>query len=108
MGMHSSSGNEWRSLVSDTVQPSTRAHLRHPTSGRVTILLYRELGSFPAMVEGELLDRSRGGCKVRHRFGELKPGQQVTMLISGTEIEAVVVWARSLMDWHETGFSFVR
>jgi hypothetical protein len=106
--MQSSAKSEWRSLVSEPVQPATRADVRYSASGKVKMMLYEELGFSPAMVEGELLDYSRGGCKIRHQFGYPQPGQQVTILISGMELKSTVMWTRSLGDWQETGFSFLR
>jgi hypothetical protein len=100
--------SEWRSLVGETVQRSTRKEQRFPASGPVLLLLYEELGTCPATARGELVDRSARGCKVNHEFGELKPGQQVTLVVGGMEISAVVAWSRSSMDRHESGFSFVR
>jgi hypothetical protein len=70
-------------------------------------MLYEELGLLPAVVEGELLDLSRGGCKVSHRFGPLTQAQQVTVLMDSTERPAIVVWSKAVADHHESGFSFL-
>lgn len=70
-------------------------------------MLYEGLGLFPAIVEGELLDLSRGGCKVSHRFGPLTQAQQVTLLMDSTERQAIVVWSKAVTDHHESGFSFL-
>jgi hypothetical protein len=104
----SCTSNEWRSLVGDTVQRKRRAEARHPASGEVKLYLYEELGICPAIVEGELVDRSMNGCKIRHTFGQLKPGQRVTVAIEMMELDAIVVWTKSLLDHHESGFSFLR
>ncbi len=106
-GMESSRSSEWRSLVGTTVQRSRRSEFRYSVSGQVKIMLYEELGLLPAVVEGELVDLSRGGCRVSHRFGPLRQAQQVTLLMDSTERPAIVVWSKAIGDQHESGFSFV-
>jgi hypothetical protein len=105
--MKSSPNSGWRSLVGEVVQPSTRAELRYSASGQVKIMMYEGLGFFPASIPGELLDLSRGGCKVSHRFGPLTQAQRVTLVVDSTERQAIVVWSKPVADHHESGFSFL-
>ena len=100
----------WRSLVGETVQRSSRSEFRHPASGRVTVLLYQDAAFVPARIEGELVDRSRHGCRISHRDGDMLVAQQVTLIIESVQVEAVVVWTRPSDDGsnetYESGFSF--
>jgi hypothetical protein len=70
-------------------------------------LVSEELGDCPATTNGELVDRSSRGCKIRHDYGYIKPGQEVTITINGLERRAVVVWSRSLLNHNESGLSFL-
>ena len=96
----------WRSLVGETVQRSSRCEFRQPASGKVTILLYQDAAFVPARIEGELVDRSRHGCRISHHFGNMQVAQQVTLIVESVQIEAVVVWTRPTDDAFDSGFSF--
>jgi hypothetical protein len=96
----------WRSLVGETVQRSSRCEFRHPASGRVTILLYQDAAFVPARIEGELVDRSRHGCRISHHFGDMQIAQQVTLILGSFQTDAVVVWTKACGEFYESGFSF--
>ena len=100
--------SQWRSLIGETVQRSSRCEFRHAASGSVTILLYEDAAFVPARIEGELVDRSRGGCRVNHHFGNMQTGQQVTVIIQSVQLDAVVVWTKASGELFESGFSFKR
>jgi hypothetical protein len=85
-----------------------RREVRYAASGPVQLHVQEELETAAATVDGELVDRSRGGCKVRHWFGILKTGQQVTVVLDEKEIPAIAVWTKKVSDHYESGFSFVR
>jgi len=84
-----------------------RSEERSSASGLAVMLVYDELGP-PAQVRCELLDRSSGGCKLRHEYSDLVTGEMVALNIGSTETRAIVVWTHPVEDHVESGFSFLR
>ncbi len=84
-----------------------RSEERVPASGTAIMLVYDELGP-PAEVRCEFVDRSNGGCKLRHQYGDLVTGDMVALRFGSVETRAIVVWSRAVQDQVESGFSFLR
>lgn len=96
----------WRDLVYQTVQPNRRKDARHPAHGLVAIFLEPAWGAVPATVHGELLDKSEGGCRIKHQFGTLDIGRKVWLSWADEYRLAYVVWNRTFDACAETGFRF--
>lgn len=74
--------------------------------GVVAIFLEPAWGAVPAMIQGELLDKSSGGCRVQHQFGRLAPERKVWLSWADEHRAAYVVWNRVGEEDTETGFRF--
>jgi len=81
--------------------------MRFAAHGRIAIFLEPAWGAVPAIVHGELVDTSTGGCRVRHQFGPLAIGRKVWLSWADEYRAALVVWNSSAEDSTETGVRFV-
>ena len=96
----------WRDLVYQTVEPNRRDYPRFAADGLVAIFLEPAWGAVPATVHGELIDKSAGGCRIRHHFGPIDPGRKVWLSWADEYRSARVVWNCAHDDYAETGFRF--
>jgi hypothetical protein len=78
-----------------------RAEKRLKASGSVTLRLREE---YQLPFEGQLMDVSASGFRVRHANPELRSGQECEFALPGTRGKARVVWNRTTPEFIETGF----
>lgn len=104
--MSTPSSSPWRDLVYQMVEPNRREHPRFAAEDPIAIFLEPEWGTVPATVHGELVDKSAGGCRIRHQFGPLHPERKVWLSWADEYRAARVVWNCTYDDYAETGFRF--
>ena len=104
--MKSGESVTWRALLGFEVQKGTRKEARYAASGRVAILLQPGFGDVSATVNGEFLDQSEGGCRIRHHFGPLKVTGEVAIVWVDDHRLARVIWNKCVGEETETGFQF--
>jgi hypothetical protein len=81
-------------------QVRPRKDKRRGTDGRLVVRL-NESGK---TIEGDLLDVSRRGFRLRHKQAALRAGQRVQVLYSWGEVWARVKWNRRDGSWYQSGF----
>ncbi len=96
----------WRDLVYQTVQPNRREHPRFAAEGPIAVFLEPGWGSVPATLQGDLVDKSEGGCRIRHHFDRLEVGRKVWLSWADDYCAAHVAWNRVCEEHTETGFRF--
>jgi hypothetical protein len=82
-------------------QTERRKELRSPASGELWLFVD---GPGTLKIEGRLIDLSRHGFRVAHRYAGMAAGCEVRFRHTGGEGKALVVWNRILAGSVESGF----
>jgi len=105
--MSTSETSHWRSLLDLQVQRNTRKELRYAADEPVAISRQPGFGDVSATISGQFVDRSSGGCRIRHDFGDVPVGECVSLVWLAEIKRARVVWNRSSAGLTETGFQYL-
>ena len=97
----------WRQFLGFEVRKGNRKEPRYPSSEKVAIVLQPGFGDVSATVQGEFVDRSKSGCRIRHRLGSLRATSEVAVVWIDDHKRARVIWNKCEGDVTETGLQFI-